>query len=163
VQHHAAVHGGPHGAEMGVVALTLAQLPSPGPPGGWPGWCLSALYDGRSHPGVPAQSPIAMGANCQRYAYAVVGLFGLTLPPHRSSELWSDKALEHPGERAVRDLDLVLFNRSADAWGADVAVLLNGRLLHLCAEVGSPAVWDWGDFAARERYRHRVGVVRIPH
>ncbi|GAA3782279.1 hypothetical protein [Streptomyces chiangmaiensis] len=34
-------------------------------------------------------------------------------------------------------------------------------MLHLCAEVGRPAVWEPAEFAARERYRVLVGVKRV--
>lgn len=41
-----------------------------------------------------------------------------------------------------------------------VAVVFGGRLLHLSAEVGWPAVWNWEDFAKRDRYNTTVGLVR---
>ncbi|GAB3537845.1 hypothetical protein GCM10027403_22930 [Arthrobacter tecti] len=60
-------------------------------------------------------------------------------------------------------LDLVLFNKTHDAWGAHVAIYLKGgQLLHLCAEVGHPAIWTYDDFKRRERYRSIVGAVRVP-
>jgi hypothetical protein len=61
----------------------------------------------------------------------------------------------------VRDLDLVLFNRTANAWGAHVAIALANGLLHLSAEVGRPALWRWSDFADRERYHAIIGAIRI--
>lgn len=65
------------------------------------------------------------------------------------------------GISQAQDLDLVLFNREPRAWGAHVAVVMDGQLIHLCAEVGTPAVWRWSHFTERERYRSVVGLVRI--
>ena len=60
--------------------------------------------------------PIEAGANCQRYAYAVLGLFDRHVPGHRSSELWDDQAFIHPPINNLHDLDLVLFNANNSAW-----------------------------------------------
>jgi hypothetical protein len=63
---------------------------------------------------------------------------------------------------AARPLDLMLFNATADPYGAHVGVRVGeGRVLHLCAEVGRPAVWESAEFAARERYRVLVGIKRV--
>ncbi|HEY5222324.1 MAG TPA: hypothetical protein VIJ18_04640 [Microbacteriaceae bacterium] len=99
--------------------------------------------------------------NCQGYAYAELSLFGRTVPPHRSSELWADRQLEHVDLSEVRDLDLVLFDRTANSWGAHVVVALASGFLHLSAEVGRPTLWQWCDFADRERYQAIIGAIRI--
>lgn len=132
------------------------------PPGGWPGWVRCAPYVAAAHPQAEVLEPLSTGANCQRYAYAVLALFGREVRPHRSSELWADRDLVHVPSDEAEDLDLVLFNDSDGAWGAHVAVVLGDRLLHLCAEVGRPAFWTCEDFAARPRYSRIVGVVRAP-
>jgi hypothetical protein len=52
------------------------------------------------------------GSNCQRFAYGVLTLFGLTCPPLRSSDLWDDRT----ATAVVRDpepLDLMLCNSTA--------------------------------------------------
>ncbi|AMM22497.1 hypothetical protein AX769_16580 [Frondihabitans sp. PAMC 28766] len=134
---------------------------SPAPAGGWPDWVFTVPYSASAHPQPIDLEPIADGANCQRFAYAVLELFGRHIAPHRSSELWADRSLQHIEATEAQRLDLVLFNSTADAWGAHVAVALGGELLHLCAEVGRPAVWRWSDFAARDRYRVIVGVLRV--
>jgi hypothetical protein len=36
----------------------------------------------------------------------------------------------------------------------------DGRVLHLCADVGLPVVWRLGDFARHERYRVFIGAKR---
>ena len=130
------------------------------PPEGWPGWVTTVPYRGEAHPQAPDLPPLHLGANCQRYAYGVVNLFGRQVPPHRSSELWDDQNLTHHGCEDAKDLDLALFNDCDSAWGAHVAVIIGDRLLHLCAEQGRPALWSWRDFAARPRYTRIVGLVR---
>ncbi|NNC12851.1 hydrolase [Planctomonas sp. JC2975] len=130
------------------------------PVGGWPAWATVAPYRYEAHPQASELGGLESGANCQRYAYAVLALFGLHVPPHRSSELWEDQSLEHPDRVDAEDLDLVLFNNSDAAWGAHVAIVMGDDLLHLCAEEGRPATWSWTDFARRPRYRHVVGLVR---
>jgi len=128
---------------------------------GWPAWAVEATYDFDIHPQVPGIGSPAAGANCQVYAYAVLALFGRRVPPHRSSELWSDAELVHVPRDEAADLDLVLFNRTSDPWGAHVAVVMGSGLLHLCREIGVPAVWAWRDFAERDEYREIVGLVRV--
>ncbi|MFD4878152.1 hydrolase [Streptomyces sp. NPDC058420] len=109
---------------------------------------------------------LGAGANCQLFAYEVLRYFGLAVPEMRSSELWADT--EATTRVAVaRPLDLVLFNADDEAYGAHVGVWVDdGRVLHLCAEVGRPVVWEMGEFAARRRYRVLVGIKRVvglPH
>src|SRR5437762_2304449 len=79
------------------------------------------------------------GANCQRYAYAVLRHFGLSVPPLRSAELWADERATVRAERP-RPLDLVLFDGGPaegrpTGYGAHVGVHLAPALvLHLCKE-----------------------------
>ncbi|WP_370416579.1 hydrolase [Streptomyces fradiae] len=129
-----------------------------------PGDFWAVRYDGARYPGsaaVAARPGLAAGANCQLYAYEVLRHFGLTPPELRSSELWSDTeaTVQVP---VPRPLDLVLFNSTDRAYGAHVGVHAgDDAILHLCAEVGRPAVWAAADFAARERYRVRLGAKRV--
>lgn len=143
------------------MTITRSQLNDLVPSTGWPEWVFTAPYIGAAHPEASLVRSLGEGANCQRYAYAVLGLFGLRVPPYRSSGLWEDDKFRHVAVADVQDLDLILFNRTADAWGAHVAVALAGQLLHLSAEVGQPALWQWSDFAERERYRSIVGAIRL--
>ncbi|WP_237532923.1 hydrolase [Streptomyces sp. SID8352] len=104
---------------------------------------------------------LALGANCQLFAYEVLRHFGLRPPPLRSAELWEDTR-DTVRVTAPRALDLLLFNPSDDPYGAHLGVCAGGgRVLHLCGEIGRPAVWDLADFAARERYRVVVGAKRV--
>ncbi|ACQ82193.1 hypothetical protein Bcav_3952 [Beutenbergia cavernae DSM 12333] len=138
--------------------MTAGDLTWPVPDGGWPAWVRDVPYDAARHP-LAQTGPIERGANCQRYAYAVVGLFGLEVPPLRSSDLWERGPQVAADE--LEPLDLVLVNGSAEAYGAHVGVVLGpDAVLHLCAEVGRPAVWGWADLAARERYAVVLGGVR---
>ncbi|MFK0259871.1 cell wall hydrolase [Streptomyces angustmyceticus] len=163
---------GPHGA------VALRSLPEA---------LRKVTYSGARHPGAPTPecpscvpdgaadasgstapdtfADLAGGANCQRYAYAVLRHFGLLIPPLRSAELWAD---DRATRRAARPqpLDLVLFDAGPaegrpPGYGAHVGVHLGpDQVLHLCREIGRPAVWRYADFAARPRYRRFLGAKR---
>ncbi|MFT3851947.1 MAG: hypothetical protein QM733_04310 [Ilumatobacteraceae bacterium] len=122
---------------------------------------FAVVYDGRMVPGQRTDIGLAEGANCQRFAYAVLQHFGFCVPPWRSSELWDDTELSEVADRA-EPLDLALFARTGDPWGAHVGVVVDDdRVLHLCAEVGRPTVWGFAKFADRARYRTRIGFKRF--
>jgi hypothetical protein len=124
----------------------------------------SVPYVGSRFPGAAAVADrpgLARGANCQVFAYEVLGRFGLIAPALRSRELWDDTRAT-VRVAVPRALDLLVFNATDDAYGAHVGVWAgDDAVLHLCAEVGYPAVWRPDDFAARERYRVLVGVKRV--
>ncbi|MFL4489823.1 cell wall hydrolase [Streptomyces sp. VTCC 41912] len=125
-----------------------------------------------SHPaGPPAAGPapppdLTGGADCQRYAYAVLGHFGLRVPPPRSAELWADRAATRPAA-PPGPLDPVLFDAGPvparpAGYGAHVGVHLGpDRVLHLCREAGRPVVWTCADFAVRPRYARLLGAKRV--
>lgn len=103
---------------------------------------------------------LSQGANCQRYAFAVLAHFGIDLPPWRSTDLWADTAQTEIVSQ-FQPLDLLLFNRDADAFGAHVAVYAGeGTALHLCKSVGRPAVWSLAEFAERTEYPVLIGAKR---
>ncbi|MFC9843538.1 hydrolase [Streptomyces sp. NPDC060223] len=133
----------------------LARLPA----GIW-----ETTHVGRRFPGsraVAGKPGLAEGANCQLFAYEVLRHCSLTVPDWRSSDLWDDTGLTERVALA-RPLDLALFNATDEAWGAHVGVVVGeDRVLHLCAEVGRPVVWDLADFAARDRYRTLIGFKRV--
>lgn len=142
-----------------MTAPTTIGWPTPAKP--WPDWLWNVPYDASRHPGAPANGDLRQGANCQRFAYEVLRLFDISVPPHRSSELCDDPRFLHPDVAAIHPLDLVLFNAEPRAWGGHLAIYMDDdQLLHLCAEVGRPAVWSWADFASRPRYRTLVEVIR---
>jgi hypothetical protein len=113
-------------------------------------------------PGAPGIAGIREGANCQLYAYAVLAHFGLHVAPLRSSDLWDDARL-HTVADGERPLDIVFYNRSRDAFGAHIGVVVGAdAVLHLCAEIGHPVVWPQQAFAQRPAYAVRLGARRVP-
>lgn len=63
---------------------------------------------------------------------------------------------------SCQPLDLLLFNRNDDPYGAHVAVYAGaGQVLHLAKSVGRPAIWSLGAFAARDEYRVLLGGKRV--
>jgi cell wall-associated NlpC family hydrolase len=116
------------------------------------------VYD--RYPGVPGLRGVEDGANCQVFAYEVLRHFGYEVPDVRSSELWEDTSTTVPVE-VIEPLDLLLFNSTEESFGAHVGVYLgSGKILHLCKELGHPAVWAWEDFASRPHYQVLVGAKR---
>ena len=121
---------------------------------------LQVTFRERMIPGREPELGLTEGSNCQRYAYAVLRHFGLSVPDLRSSELWAEEELLTTVSEP-EPLDLVLFAASPDPSGAHVGVYLGGaEILHPCKEVGAPVVWDFKDFAERERYRSLIGFKR---
>jgi hypothetical protein len=119
-------------------------------------------YDPAHDRDSPALMGIEAGANCQNFAYELLRHFGRHLPNLRSSNLWDDT--EHT---IVADeyepLDLLLFNRTRNAWGAHVAVYLGeDQAIHLCRRVGFAAVWSLAQFTAYPEYRVLIGAKRAP-
>jgi cell wall-associated NlpC family hydrolase len=104
---------------------------------------------------------VAAGANCQAFAYALLRHFGRDVSDFRSSDLWEDtRETERVADLAP--LDLVLFNRTADPYGAHVGVYLGGgRVIHLSQRVGKPAVWPIERFAREPGYEVFIGAKRV--
>ena len=124
------------------------------PPSFW-----SVPYNGVKTP--DQENDLAGGANCQRFAYAVLGRFGATIPPFRSSELWDDGVYSRRVTQ-FKPLDLLLFGAEDDARGAHVALYTGaGNALHLSRMVGFPAVWSLTQFAAVPRYQVLIGGKRL--
>jgi len=121
---------------------------------------LSAVrYVARSIPGC-AGSIALHGANCQRFAYAVIRHYGCEIADFRSSELWADEVFtQHVNE--IEPLDLLFFNREAETYGAHVGVYMGaGLVAHLAKHVGTPTLWTLADFAARPEYANLIGAKR---
>ena len=117
-------------------------------------------YDGEV---TPKNAPTRMeaNANCLVYAYAVLSHFGRGVPPFWSSELWADVSCTRIVD-APAPLDLLLFAAEPVAYAAHLGVYVgDGRVLHLCKEVGEPTVWPLAEFAARDRYQTLVGIKRV--
>ncbi|HTW11086.1 MAG TPA: hypothetical protein VME46_26535 [Acidimicrobiales bacterium] len=144
----------------------LPEGPLPGdnwpvPPGGWPPAVWQVPYEPQAVPGCEEPSSWLKGADCQRYAYGVLSLFGLFCPPLRSSELWADTSATTLADQPA-PLDLALFNATNDPFGAHVGLWMGrSTLLHLCREVGRPTAWSFGAFKQRPRYATLIGFKRV--
>ena len=124
-----------------------------------PSHFLAIPYNAGVHPGVVGDD-LSTGANCQVFAYALLAHFGIAFPPLRSSELWADTEYSR-AVTAFQPLDLLLFSRTADAFGAHLAVCVGeGRAIHLSRTVGFPVEWSIEDFAMHENYRVLIGGKR---
>jgi len=75
-----------------------------------PDWLRVVPYDGSALPSAEPPRP-GEGATCQRLAYAALAATGRDVPPHRSSELWSDETLDHPPLDDAQPLGLVSLQR----------------------------------------------------
>ncbi|UJW86669.1 hypothetical protein [Devosia sp. SL43] len=118
----------------------------------------TVCYDGARVP--DGDHDLSHGSNCQRYAYTVLAQFGIALPPWYSSELWGDAELTHRVSE-FEPLDLLLFSRDGESFGAHVAVYAGeSRALHLSKSVGHPVVWTLTQFVERPEYRVLVGGKR---
>lgn len=126
---------------------------------GLPNWYWNVPYVGGRYPGAVPRSDLAEGANCQLWAYEVLGHFGLDVADLRSDQLWEDTTSTRHVE-LPRPLDLVLYNDSANSYGAHVGVWMGGATAHLCEEVGRPTVWLQSEFEGRARYATRIGFKR---
>jgi hypothetical protein len=122
---------------------------------------LQVRFSERLIPGRQPELGLTAGSNCQRYAYSVLRVFGLSVPDLRSSDLWADEELLATVSEP-EPLDLALFAAIPEPWGAHVGVYLGGAaVLHLCKEIGVPVVWDFKDFAERDRYASLIGFKRV--
>ena len=121
----------------------------------------SVRYNTAQYPGAVDLVNLAEGANCQLFAYELLRHFGLTVPDFRSSELWDDARYTRR-VRYIEPLDLLLWNKTTDAWGAHVGVYLGEeKIVHLSRDVGVPAVWHLAAFRQRPKYRKFIGAKRI--
>jgi lipoprotein Spr len=121
---------------------------------------LTIPYDPDRHPQA-AEFNFRQGANCQLFAYALLKHFGVSVPPFRSSELWED--VDHTDVvNELKPLDLLLFNDSANAWGAHVAVSLGEDVvIHLARQIGRPAICPFSELVSNPKYKVFIGAKRI--
>jgi lipoprotein Spr len=118
-------------------------------------------YHDARYPGAPGVAGLGGGANCQQFAYELLRHFGFAPPGFRSSELWEDRVHTQIVAGEPAPCDLLLFNRTSDAWGAHVAVCLGeGLAVHLSQRAGVPVIWKIGDFCLRPEYACFIGAKR---
>jgi lipoprotein Spr len=121
---------------------------------------MNVKYDAAMFPGAEGVQGVNNGANCQQFAYEFIRYFGYSIPDFRSSNLWDDSIFTDK-VTVLEQFDLVLFNRTSEAWGAHVSVYLdNDRLLHLSKSVGTPVIWSFQEFKNRPEYAVVVGAKR---
>lgn len=117
-------------------------------------------YNAERFPGAPGPAGLEDGANCQRYAYAVLRHHGFAVPDLRSNELWLDRRHTTRTDRMAA-FDLVLVNDNPDSWGAHVGVCVRTDLiLHLSKGIGVPAIEPLAQLQGRDEYRFLIGYKR---
>lgn len=127
----------------------------------FPDWLWEVPYVAESSPGAVPRTSMRDGANCQLFAYEVLGMHGLHVPDLWSSELWEDEVLTTTVDNP-KPLDLVLFSKDSESYGAHLGVVVGDcQVLHLCQELGKPAVWTMEEFACRPRYAVVLGYKRV--
>lgn len=118
-------------------------------------------YNAAVYPGTVDYNDLSNGANCQVFAYALLKHFGIDIPAFRSSDLWEDK-LHTVVATEYEPLDLLLFGRTIDPYGAHVAMYTGeGQAIHLSKEIGVPDEWPLTKFALRPEYRVLIGAKRV--
>jgi cell wall-associated NlpC family hydrolase len=126
-----------------------------------PGKFHKIPYDGTQYPGSPRLKEFTTGANCQRFAYELLRHFGYEIADFRSSDLWADGCYTVKARR-FRPLDLLLFNKDADAHGAHVAVWMGeGKLIHLSKRIGLPEIVTLRQMEERSGYQVLLGAKRV--
>lgn len=126
---------------------------------GLPGWFWDVPYIGERYPGAVPRGELALGGNCQLWAYEVLAHYGLAVPDLRSDDLWYDTAATERVE-VPQPLDLVLYNPTLEPFGAHVGLWAGDGIAHLCREIGTPVVWPEREFARRPAYAVRIGFKR---
>jgi len=115
---------------------------------------------GTRYPGAVPRGELALGADANLFAYELLDQLGKRVPDLRSAELW----LDTDWTRVVlspQPLDLVLFHDREQAFGAHCGVVCSPtEVVHLCKEVGRPAVWTFAQFVATPRFSHLIGYKR---
>jgi murein DD-endopeptidase / murein LD-carboxypeptidase len=120
---------------------------------------LTVRYNGAAHPAAPFMG-LASGANCQRFVFELLRHFGYEVAPLRSSDLWEDRIYTR-SVRRKRPLNILMFNRRKEAWGAHLALYVGrGHAIHLCKAIGAPAVWRMAQFQRTDAYQVLVGIKR---
>lgn len=122
---------------------------------------LAVRYNAAHYPGAAGTNGLEGGANCQVFAYELLRHFGKTLPNLRSSNLWEDREFTQVVTE-LEPLDLLLWNRTPEPWGAHVGVYIGeGSAIHLSKEIGLPVIWKLERFPEEKQYAVFIGAKRI--
>lgn len=119
-------------------------------------------YDPDHDPNTPTLPDLSESPNCQNFAYALLKHFGFEIFPFRSSSLWEDRIETDLVLDELRPLDLLLFNRTQNPWGAHVALYLGeDRAIHLSKKQSGPVIWSLAQFLELAEYRTFIGAKRL--
>ena len=121
---------------------------------------MEVAYNEHNYPG-SAFTDLSEGANCQVFAYTLLEMNGIAIPPFRSSNLWED-TLYTKRVSAYQPLDLLLFHSRPESFGAHVVVYLeHSRVIHLSKNNGVPKIEALPDLASQSRYAFFIGAKRV--
>ncbi len=119
-------------------------------------------YDPNHDPNTTTLPSISESPNCQNFAYALLKHFGFEIFPFRSSNLWKDGNETSLVSDGLRPLDLLLFNRTENPWGAHVALHLGeDHAIHLSKKQSEPVIWPLARFLELAEYRTFIGAKRL--
>lgn len=119
-------------------------------------------YQASRIPGLVDQPDLSLGANCQLYAYELLLFFGLKIPRFRSSELWTDTQYTRKVNDSFQPLDIMMYHRKPQAFGAHVAIYWgNGLVLHLSKDNGIPKIEKHELLLQQEKYTNFIGAKRV--
>ncbi|MDH2341165.1 NlpC/P60 family protein [Bradyrhizobium sp. SSUT77] len=119
-------------------------------------------YDPDHDPDTRALPDLSESPNCQNFAYALLKHLGFEISPFRSSNLWEDRSETDLVEDELRPLDLLLFNRTQNPWGAHVALYLGeDHAIHLSKKQSVPVIWPLVRFVELAEYRTFIGAKRL--
>lgn len=119
-------------------------------------------YDPNHDPDAPTLPSMVESPNCQNFAYALLKHFGFEIFPFRSSDLWEDSNETCLVSDALKPLDLLLFNRTPNPWGAHVALCLGeDHAIHLSKKQSKPVIWPLARFIELAEYRTFIGAKRL--
>jgi len=126
-----------------------------------PDYFFEVQYNTKRIPGVEDQSDLSLGANCQVFAYELLRVNGLQVKNHRSSELWEDECYS-THIKNFQALDLMLYNKTKQAYGAHLAVYLGAsRVIHLSKDIGKAEITYHESLLKQAKYAHFIGAKRI--
>lgn len=121
---------------------------------------MQVRYNGKQIPG-SGQPIFESGANCQLFAYTLLEKNGTSIPPFRSSELWTDNEHTSTVKGGFMPGDLMLYHDHPEAWGAHVGLYIgDNQVIHLSKENGLPEIIDHGQIQKNPRYTHFIGAKR---
>lgn len=122
---------------------------------------MRVTYNATHYPGAVNTNGLEGGANCQQFAYELLRQHGLAIPDFRSRELWQDEYFTTVVQ-SLQPLDLLLWNKHEDAYGAHVGVYVgDGMAVHLSKEIGYPVLAHLDTFPNNSLYRVFIGAKRV--